>query len=77
MLDGKSEVRAEWVRGTTYGHYPEHSEDILRWRRAQGVSPKKARSGSTGDQISTPSVHRAQANVGTPETTHPPPVPTR
>jgi hypothetical protein len=77
MLDGKSEIRAEWVRGATYEHYPEHTEDILRWRRAQGIPPQKARSASAADQISTPSVHRAQANLGTPETTHPPRVPTR
>lgn len=77
MLDGKGEVRAEWVRGATYEHYPEHTEDILRWRRAQGVPPTKARSAGAADQISTPSVHRAQTNLGTPETTHPPRVPTR
>ena len=72
MLDGKSEVRADWIRSTTYEHYPKHTEEILRWRRAQGIPPAKARSASTADQISTPSVHRAQANVGTPETTPPP-----
>lgn len=77
MLDGKSAVRAEWVRGTTYAHYPEHTEDILRWRRAQGIPPTKARSATAADQISTPSVHRAQTNLGTPETTHPPRVPMR
>lgn len=72
MLDGRGEVRAEWVRGTTYAHYPEHAEDILRWRRAQGLAAPKHRTGTTVDQISTPSVHRAQANIGTPETTQPP-----
>jgi hypothetical protein len=69
MLDGKGEVRADWVRETTYEHYPEHTEEILRWRRAQGVPPTKARSAEAGSQIATPSVHRAQVNVGTPETT--------
>jgi hypothetical protein len=77
MLDGKSAVRAEWVRGATYEHYAEHTEDILRWRRVQGIAPTKARSASAANQVSTPSVHRAQTNVGTPETTHPPRVPTR
>lgn len=77
MLDGRGEVRADWVRGTTYGHYPEHTEEILRWRRAQGLETPKHRTGTTADQISTPSVHRAQANIGTPETTQPPRVPTR
>lgn len=77
MLDGKSEVRADWVRATTYEHYPKHTEEILRWRQAQGIPPTKARSASAADQVSTPSVHRAQANVGTPETTQPLRVPTR
>jgi hypothetical protein len=77
MLDGKSEVRAAWVRGATFAHYPEHTEDILRWRRAQGVPPTKVSSATAADQISTPSVHRAQTNLGTPETTHPPRVPVR
>jgi hypothetical protein len=77
MLDGKSEVRADWVRGTTYEHYAKHTEEILHWRRAQGIPPAKARSASAADQVSTPSVHRAQANVGAPETTQPLRVPTR
>ncbi len=77
MLDGKGEVRDAWVRATTYEHYAEHAEEILRWRRAQGIPPRKVRSATAADQISTPSVHRAQTNLGTPETTHPPRVPLR
>jgi hypothetical protein len=54
LLDGKSEVRADWVRGTTYDHYPKHTDDILRWRRAQGIPPAKARSASAAERSRTP-----------------------
>lgn len=74
MLDGRSEVRAEWLRGATYDHYPEHTEDILRWRAAHPLVPDPAiaRSGGAGGRQDVPSAESAHANVPTPERSSPP-----
>ncbi len=79
LLDGKAEVRAEWVRGATYAHYPEHTEDILRWRKAHPLvpEPEKARSAGAAAQPDTPSAESAHANVPTPERASPPRLPIR
>lgn len=69
MLDGKAEVRADWVRGTTYEHYPEHTEDIVRWRAANPRVPDLTRSRSSGAtaQLDMPDPESGQENVPTPE----------
>lgn len=69
MLDGKAEVRAEWVRGTTYEHYPEHSEEIVRWRAANPRVPNLTRSRSAGaaGEVDTPDPESGQEHVPTPE----------
>jgi hypothetical protein len=69
MLDGKAEVRADWVRGTTYEHYPEHTEDILRWRKANPLVPAPTRSRSSGAaaEVDTPDPESGQEHVPTPE----------
>jgi len=69
MLDGKAEVRADWVRGTTYEHYPEHTEDIVRWRAASPLVPDLTRSRSSGAtaQLDMPDPESGQENVPTPE----------
>lgn len=79
MLDGKSEVRAVWLRGATYDHYPEHTEDILRWRKTHALVPDPVitRSAGAAAQQETPSADSAQANVPTPERASPPRVPLR
>jgi hypothetical protein len=79
MLDGKSEVRAAWLRGATYDHYPEHTEDILRWRKEHALVPDPviSRSGGAAAQQDVPSSDSAHANVPTPERAHPPRVPLR
>ncbi len=79
LLDGKAEVRAAWLRGSTYDHYPEHTEDILRWRKANPLVPEpdKARSAGAAGQQDTPSVSSSHANVPTPETADPPRMPHR
>ena len=79
LLDGKAEVRAEWVRGATYEHYPEHTEDILRWRRSHPLVPDPtiARSANAGGQQDLPSSESAHANVPTPERASPPRIPLR
>ncbi len=77
MLDGRSEVRADWLRGATYDHYPEHTEDILRWRQTNPLTPApdKARSTGAAAQQDIPSPYAAHANVPTPERATPPRVP--
>ncbi len=79
MLDGKGEVRAAWLRGATYDHYPEHTEDILRWRKANPLvpNPDTARSTGAAAQQDTSSPYAAHAHVPTPETAAPPRVPLR
>lgn len=79
MLDGKSEVRAAWLRGATYDHYPEHTEDILRWRKAHPLVPdlERKRSGGAAGQQDLSSAESAHANVPTPETANPPRIPAR
>ena len=69
MLDGKSEVRADWVRGTTYEHYPEHTEDILRWRRENPLVPEpmRVRSSGASAEVDTPDPESGQEHVPTPE----------
>jgi hypothetical protein len=69
MLDGKAEVRADWVRGTTYEHYPQHTEDILRWRQANPLAPAPTRSRSSGAtaEVDTPDPESGQEHVPTPE----------
>jgi Protein of unknown function (DUF1706) len=79
MLDGKSEIRAAWLRGATYDHYPEHTEDILRWRTAHALVPDPSISRSSGaaGQQDVSSAESAHANVPTPELASPPRVPHR
>ena len=79
MLDGRSDVRAAWLRGATYDHYPEHTEDILRWRKEQPLVPDPAisRSGGAAAQQDASSAESAHANVPTPELASPPSVPLR
>jgi len=79
MLDGKSEIRAAWLRGATYDHYPEHTEDILRWRKEHPLVPDPviARSGSAAALVDTPTPYGAHANVPTPEAAAPPRPPLR
>jgi hypothetical protein len=69
MLDGKAEVRADLVHGTTYEHYPEHTEDIVRWRVANPLVPDLTRSRSSGAtaQLDMPDPESGQENVPTPE----------
>jgi hypothetical protein len=79
LLDGKAEVRAQWLRGATYDHYPEHTEDILRWRREHPLVPEpdKARSAGAAAQQDTPSPYGGHANVPTTEDATPPRQPLR
>ena len=79
MLDGKAEVRAAWLRGATYDHYPEHTEDILRWRKTNPLVPEpdKARSAGGAAQQDAPSPYAAHGNVPTPEQASPPRIPYR
>src|SRR5260370_4494830 len=74
MLDGKAEVRAAWLRGATYDHYPEHTEDILRWRKEHVLVPDPVISRSSGaaGRQDLPSAESAHANVPTPELANPP-----
>ncbi len=68
MLDGRGEVRDAWLRATTIAHYPEHTEQILQWRHAQGIPAQPmVRSGDGGFQQDIPSTSSAHANVPTPE----------
>lgn len=79
MLDGKAEVRADWIRTATYAHYPEHAEEILAWRRANPRVPDPliARSASPRSEQETPNVSSAHANVPTPQGQNAPGFPTR
>jgi len=79
MLDGRAEVRAAWLRGATYDHYPEHTEDILRWRKENALVPDPviSRSAGAAAQQDIPSPYGAQANVPTPEASQPPRQPMR
>lgn len=79
MLDGKSEVRAAWLQGATYDHYPEHTEDILLWRRAHPLIPDPvvARSAGAAAQQDLPRSDTAHPNVPTPEASTPPRMPLR
>ena len=79
MLDGKSEIRAAWLRGATYDHYPEHTEDILRWRTENALVPDPVISRSAGGaaQQDIPSPYSSQANVPTPDASNPPHQPIR
>ncbi len=66
MLDGKPEVRAEWVRGAAINHYAEHTAHILAWRQAhpQISAPAAVRSGEAhGEEASAASVSSAHDNV--------------
>ncbi len=70
MLDGKSEVRGEWVAAVTYEHYPEHTAEIVRWRGAHGlVATMGVRSGDANDALlqDRTSTSSAHDNVPTPE----------
>ena len=68
MLDGRGDVRDEWLRETTIAHYPEHTEQILRWRRERGLAAQPmVRSGDGTFQQDLPSASSAHSNVPTPE----------
>lgn len=70
MLDGKAEVRGEWIAAVTYDHYPEHTAEIIRWREAQGLVPTTGvRSGDVGGDPppNHPSTSSAHDNIPTPE----------
>jgi hypothetical protein len=70
MLDGKAEVRGEWIAAVTYDHYPEHTAEIIRWREERGLAPTMGvRSGDAGDNPppNRPSVSSSHDNIPTPE----------
>lgn len=68
MLDGKGEVRREWIRATTIDHYPEHTEQIARWRRERNIPGQPmVRSGDGAIHQDRPSASSAQVNLPTPE----------
>lgn len=70
MLDGKAEVRGEWIAAVTYDHYPEHTVEISRWREAHGLIPTlSVRSGDVGGNppSNRPSVSSGHDNIPTPE----------
>lgn len=70
MLDGKGEVRADWLAGATYNHYPEHTAEIVRWRIGQGLTASEGvRSGDADDGLlqDRTSTSSAHDNVPTPE----------
>lgn len=73
MLDGKGEVRDEWIRPTTIDHYPEHTAEIMRWRQEQGILTRPVvRSGDATTEGDRPSTTTAHAHVPTPQADLPP-----